>query len=93
MIKIIQQKDFIDGIEGGRKIAVSHRELRNGYDKLNLIICYSLQFQVSFADPLLLLLMINVLHILYTICVIVFLNFKTTLSPAIEDDKVGASRY
>ena len=57
------------------------------------IICYSLQFQVSFADPLLPLLIINVLHILYTICVIVFLNFKTTLSPAIEDDKVGASRY
>ena len=57
------------------------------------IICYSLQFQVSFADPLFPLLIINVLHILYTICVIVFLNFKTTLSPAIEDDKVGASRY
>ena len=57
------------------------------------IICYSLQFQVSFADSLLPPLIINVLHILYTICVIVFLNFKTTLSPAIEDDKVGASRY
>lgn len=93
MIKIIQQKDFLEGTEGGRRIAVGHRELCNGYDKLNFL-HYLLFFTVPgkfcrSSSPSL----INVSHILYTICVIVFLNSKTTLSPAIEDDKLGASRY
>ena len=91
MIKIIQQKDFIEGTEGGRKIAVGHRELCNGYDKLNflhylLFFTFPGKFCRSSSPSL------NVSNILYTICLIVFLDLKTTLYPAIEDDKLGAFR-
>ena len=49
------RRDFIEGTEGGRKIAVGHRELCNGYDELNFL-HYLLFFTVPgkfFADPLL----------------------------------------